>query len=58
MRQDMEALNLLYSREKQQYETVRQNMEMVNRKCEELDRMIEKCSSTSPPSCCTIWKAP
>ena len=49
MRQDMEALNLLYSREKQQYETVRQNMEMVNRKCEELDRMIEKMQQYLSP---------
>lgn len=49
MRQDMNALNLLYSREKQQYETVRQNMEMVNRKCEELDRMIEKMQQYLSP---------
>lgn len=49
MRQDMNALNLLYSREKQQYESVRQNMEMVNRKCEELDRMIEKMRQSLPP---------
>ena len=49
MRQDMNALNLLYSREKQQYETVRQNMEMVNRKCEELDRMMEKMQQYLSP---------
>lgn len=49
MRQDMNALNLLYSREKQQYETIRQNMEMVNRKCEELDRMMEKMQQYLSP---------
>ena len=47
-RQLLSAL-VLYSREKQQYETVRQNMEMVNRKCEELDRMIEKMQQYLSP---------
>lgn len=40
MQKEMEALNLLYDRQRQQYRVARQNVQIINRKCHELKVQI------------------
>lgn len=49
MSKDMDALNLLYSREMQRYEAACQSVQTVSRKCEELDCMIGRVRQYLPP---------
>ena len=40
MQKEMDALNLLYERQRQQYQIARQNVQIINRKCHELKVQI------------------
>lgn len=40
MQKEMQALNLLYDRQRQQYRVARQNVQIINRKCHELKVQI------------------
>lgn len=48
MQKEMDALNLLYDRQRQQYQVARQNVQIINRKCHELKVQIADLRRLSP----------
>lgn len=48
MQKEMEALNLLYDRQRQQYRVARQNVHIINRKCHELKVQIADLRRLNP----------
>lgn len=48
MQKEMEALNLLYDRQRQQYRVARQNVQIINRKCHELKVQIADLRRLNP----------
>lgn len=48
MQKEMEALNLLYDRQRQQYRVARQNVQIINRKCHELKVQIADLRRLAP----------
>ena len=44
----MNALNLLYERQRQQYQVARQNVQMINKRCHELKVQIANLRKLSP----------
>lgn len=48
MQKEMDALNLLYDRQRKQYQIARQNVQIINRKCHELKVQIADRAVCSP----------
>ena len=48
MQKEMDALNLLYDRQRKQYQIARQNVQIINRKCHELKVQIADLAACSP----------
>ena len=48
MQKDMDALNFLYSQQQLHYDAARQNVQIVNHKCNDLDNMIERVQQYLP----------
>ena len=48
MEKEMNALNLLYERQRQQYQVARQNVQMINKRCHELKVQIANLRKLSP----------
>ena len=48
MEKEMNALNLLYERQRQQYQVARQNVQMINKRCHELKVQIADLRKLSP----------
>ena len=48
MEKEMNALNLLYERQRQQYQVARQNVQMINKRCHELKVQIANLRKLAP----------
>ena len=48
MKKEMNALNLLYERQRQQYQVARQNVQIINKRCHELKVQIANLRKLSP----------
>ena len=48
MQKEMDALNLLYDRQRQQYRVARQNVQIINKKCHELKVQIADLRRLAP----------
>lgn len=48
MQKEMDTLNLLYERQRQQYQVARQNVQIINRRCHELKVRIAELRHLSP----------
>ena len=48
MEKEMNALNLLYERQRQQYQVARQNVQIINKRCHELKVQIANLRKLSP----------
>ena len=48
MQKEMDTLNLLYERQRQQYQIARQNVQIINRKCHELKVQIADLRRLNP----------
>lgn len=48
MEKEMDALNLLYERQRQQYQVARQNVQIINRRCHELKVRIAELRRLGP----------
>ena len=48
MQKEMDTLNLLYERQRKQYQTARQNVQIINRKCHELKVQIADLRRLNP----------
>ena len=48
MEKEMNALNLLYERQRQQYQVARQNVQIINKRCHELKVQIADLRKLSP----------
>lgn len=48
MQKEMETLNLLYERQRQQYQVARQNVQIINRRCHELKVQIAALRKLAP----------
>lgn len=48
MQKEMDTLNLLYDRQRKQYQTARQNVQIINRKCHELKVQIADLRRLNP----------
>lgn len=48
MQKEMDALNLLYERQRQQYQVARQNVQIINRRCHELKVRIAELRRLGP----------
>jgi len=48
MQKEMDALNLLYERQREQYQVARQNVQIINRKCHELKVRIADLRRLAP----------
>ena len=48
MQKEMEALNLLYDRQRKQYQIARRNVQIINRKCHELKVQIADLRRLQP----------
>ncbi len=48
MQKEMDALNLLYDRQRQQYQVARQNVQIINKKCHELKVQIADLRRLAP----------
>lgn len=48
MQKEMEILNLLYDRQRQQYQVARQNVQIINRRCHELKVQIAALRKLAP----------
>lgn len=50
MQKEMETMNLLYDRQRQQYQVARQNVQIINRRCHELKVQIAALRKLAPES--------
>ena len=48
MQKEMNALNMLYERQRQQYQVARQNVQMINKRCHELKVQIASLRKLAP----------
>ena len=48
MQKEMDALNLLYERQRQQYQVARQNVQIINKRCHELKVQIASLRKLAP----------
>ena len=48
MQKEMDALNLLYERQRQQYQVARQNVQIINKRCHELKVQIASLRQLAP----------
>ena len=48
MQKEMDALNLLYDRQRKQYQIARQNVQIINRKCHDSRFKSPTCAACSP----------
>ena len=48
LQKEMDALNLLYERQRQQYQVARQNVQMINKRCHELKVQIASLRRLAP----------
>ena len=53
MQKEMDALNLLYDRQRKQYQIARQNVQIINRKCHELKVQIADLRRLQPDEATT-----
>ena len=53
MQKEMDALNLLYDRQRKQYQIARQNVQIINRKCHELKVQIADLRRLQPDEAAT-----
>ena len=59
MQKEMDTLNLLYERQRQQYQVARQNVQIINRRCHELKVRIADCGISALPRCLLkAWTKP
>ena len=58
MQKEMDALNLLYDRQRKQYQIARQNVQIINRKCHELKVQIADLRRLQPDEATTQSRRP
>ena len=58
MQKEMDALNLLYDRQRKQYQIARQNVQIINRKCHELKVQIADLRRLQPDEAATQSRRP